>query len=60
MLTVRPAGPEDIPAIMAVLEAARGIMRASGNFRQWVDGYPSEAVVRNDIQNSSLKNPIQE
>ena len=28
MLTVRPAGPEDIPAIMAVLEAARGIMRA--------------------------------
>ena len=70
MLTVRPAGPEDIPAIMAVLEAARGIMRASGNLRQWVDGYPSEAVGRNDIQNSSLgvgpggnaqvKNPIQE
>ena len=51
MLTVRLAGPEDIPAIMAVLEASRGIMRASGNLRQWVDGYPSEAVVRNDIQN---------
>lgn len=51
MLTVRPAGPEDIPAVMAVLEAARGIMRASGNLRQWVDGYPSEAVVWNDIQN---------
>jgi len=34
---------------MAVLEAAKGIMRASGNSGQWVNGYPSEAVIRGDI-----------
>jgi len=34
---------------MAVLEAAKGIMRASGNTSQWVDGYPSEAVIKEDI-----------
>ena len=50
MLTVRPAMPEDIPAIMTVLEAAKGIMRASGNLHQWVGGYPSESVVREDIR----------
>ena len=42
--------PEDIPAIMTVLEAAKGIMRASGNLHQWVGGYPSESVVREDIR----------
>jgi hypothetical protein len=36
---------------MAVLEAAKGIMRASGNNGQWVNGYPGEDVVLNDIAN---------
>ena len=49
MLTIRPAALDDIPAILPVLEAAKGIMRASGNLHQWVDGYPSEEVIRNDI-----------
>ena len=48
-LTIREACPEDIRAIMPVLEAARGIMRASGNPLQWNDGYPSEAVIREDM-----------
>ena len=34
---------------MAVLEAAKGIMRSSGNTSQWVDGYPSKAVIKGDI-----------
>ena len=36
---------------MTVLEAAKGIMRASGNMKQWVNGYPSEEVINNDIAN---------
>ena len=48
-LRVRPAVPDDIPAILPVLEAAKGIMRASGNLHQWVGGYPSEDVIRADI-----------
>ena len=47
--TVRPAGNSDIPSIMTVLEAAKGIMRASGNMNQWVNGYPSEDVIADDI-----------
>ena len=48
-LYIRQACNEDLKAIMAVLEAAKGIMRASGNTEQWVNGYPSEEVVLNDI-----------
>ena len=47
--TVRPAGNADIPSIMTILEAAKGIMRASGNMNQWVNGYPSEDVIADDI-----------
>lgn len=47
--TIRPAGNSDIPSIMTVLEAAKGIMRASGNMNQWVNGYPSEDVIADDI-----------
>ena len=49
-LTIRPAKGEDLKNIMAVLDAARGIMRASGNMDQWTGGYPSEEVVLNDIR----------
>lgn len=48
-LTVRQAREADLLEIMAVLEAAKGIMRASGNTGQWVNGYPSEEVVLEDI-----------
>jgi len=35
---------------MLVMEAARSIMRLSGNHHQWVDGYPSEEVIEADIR----------
>lgn len=50
MMLVRNAHIGDVGAIMAVLGAAKGIMRASGNVSQWVDGYPSEAVITDDIR----------
>lgn len=46
---VRHAQIADIPRIMTVLGAAKGIMRASGNMGQWVNGYPSEDVIADDI-----------
>ncbi len=49
-MTVRSALETDLGAIMAVLDAAVGIMRASGNTRQWVDGYPSREVILADIR----------
>ena len=48
-LSIREARKDDLKAIMAVLEAAKGIMRASGNTGQWVNGYPSEEVILHDI-----------
>lgn len=52
-MNIRCASTPDIPAIMTVLEAAKGIMRADGNTGQWVNGYPSREVVEADISSGS-------
>jgi hypothetical protein len=49
MKTVRGALDADLPVIMSVIEAGKGIMRVSGNMRQWGDGYPSESVILADM-----------
>lgn len=48
---IRKATYDDIPVLMDVFRKARGIMRSSGNMHQWNDGYPSEEIVRRDIDN---------
>ena len=47
----RRATYQDIPRLMEIFHAARQIMRKSGNLNQWSDGYPSEEIVRSDIDN---------
>ena len=47
---IRQAHKEALKAILDVLDAAKGIMRASGNTRQWENGYPSEEVILHDIR----------
>ena len=49
-MTIREAKPADIADIMLVMEAAKGIMRASGNMHQWADGYPSEDAITTDME----------
>jgi len=51
--TIREAIPTDITNIMQVMEAAKKIMRSSGNMDQWGDGYPSETVIFNDMEKHS-------
>lgn len=48
-LTVRRATPTDLDSILAVIDAARLIMRATGNLTQWPDGYPSRQTFEADI-----------
>ena len=48
--TIREARPADLAGIMAVMDAARQIMRRSGNLHQWVAGYPSEAAIEEDME----------
>ena len=47
--TIRQATPADIPDIMKVMSAAKGIMRASGNMLQWQGNYPSEELLLKDM-----------
>ena len=47
---IRKATYDDIPALMCLFERAKCIMRESGNLNQWGEGYPSEKVVRCDIE----------
>ena len=47
---VRKATPTDVAEIMKVMDAAKKIMRQSGNMHQWGDGYPSEAVILSDME----------
>ena len=50
---IREAIPTDITDIMQVMEAAKKIMRSSGNMHQWGDDYPSEAVISSDMEGHS-------
>ena len=47
---IREARPKDMAEIMQVMDAAKGIMRQSGNMHQWSDGYPSETDITADMK----------
>ncbi len=47
---IRKAILGDLPDIMSVLKAAKKIMLQSGNLHQWRKGYPSKAVIIDDIE----------
>jgi hypothetical protein len=46
---IRPAKIEDLEALMAIYDAARRFMCSRGNTTQWVNGYPSEELIRKEI-----------
>ncbi len=50
---IRGARVGDVPRIMEICAEARGIMRSDGNMTQWTGGYPSEDVIRADIDAST-------
>ena len=47
---IREAQPSDMADIMKVMDAAKKIMRQSGNMHQWGEGYPSEAIISADME----------
>lgn len=50
-MNLRKATIEDVPDVMRIFTQARLAQRVAG-FKQWEDGYPSEAVLISDINNS--------
>ena len=51
---VRLASLSDLSQVMAVIDAARNIMRATGNLTQWPEGYPSRATIEQDIESCNF------
>ena len=47
---IREARSTDMADIMRVMDAAKKIMRQSGNMYQWGEGYPSETVILSDME----------
>ena len=48
-MDIRKAELADLPRMMEVYADAREYMRANGNPNQWVNGYPSEEKIKEDI-----------
>ena len=51
---VRAAREQDLPHILTIYNVARRYMRAHGNTAQWVNGYPSEELLRQDLAAGQL------
>lgn len=49
MMLIRPTEINELPFVMEIYEYARSFMRANGNTTQWVNGYPSEELIRQEI-----------
>ncbi len=47
---IREARLSDVSEVLKVMDAAKQIMRQSGNMHQWEDGYPSAAVIEADME----------
>ncbi|HEY0046086.1 MAG TPA: GNAT family N-acetyltransferase [Flavobacterium sp.] len=50
-MEIREAAREDVDKIMPIIDAARQLMRDTGNLTQWTEGYPSRQVILDDIKN---------
>ena len=48
---IRAANHDDIAQMMEMFNYSRGLMRAGGNSEQWVNGYPSQSLIADDIRN---------
>mgnify|MGYP003623775727 CR=1 FL=1 len=52
-MEIRKATLDEITTLMDIYDHARQFMQSAGNVNQWINGYPSEEIIRNDIANSN-------
>ncbi|WP_455674590.1 GNAT family N-acetyltransferase [Phocaeicola sp.] len=48
-MNIRQTEPGDLKAVMAIYDYARTFMQAHGNPNQWINGYPSETYILQEI-----------
>ncbi len=53
-MEIRKANISDLSAVSAIYEKAREFMSANGNAEQWRGGYPSDTLIRSDIEREKL------
>lgn len=53
LISIRHAKVSDLNTIMDIFSHARQRMRESGNYSQWVNGYPDAEIVCKDIEESN-------
>ncbi len=53
-MNIRHAKFEELPALLAIYDHARGYMREQGNPTQWSGGYPDETILKDDISKQQL------
>lgn len=53
-MEIRQAVTRDFERVAEIYAVARAFMVKTGNPTQWAGGYPSDAIIRADIQNGSL------
>ena len=51
---IRYAAENDLPRILEIYDTARQFMRQTGNMTQWINGYPGEPLLRQDVTNGDL------
>ena len=49
-MTIRKSRISDIERLHEIFAIARNFMASTGNPHQWVEGYPSEELLRKDIE----------
>lgn len=48
-MTIRPAVPADLPALLDIFTAAKAFMVRTGNPHQWREGYPGADLMKEEI-----------
>ncbi|MDD3787342.1 MAG: GNAT family protein [Petrimonas sp.] len=46
---IRPTTLSDLPRVMELYDIARNFMRQNGNTGQWINGYPTESYISEEI-----------
>lgn len=48
-MIIRKASLEDIPRLRCIFEKAKAFMTSQGNPNQWIQGYPAEELIREQV-----------
>ena len=52
-MIIRKTTSGDLPAIMQLYADARVFMRESGNLKQWLNSYPPQKIIEQDIEDNN-------